>query len=155
MMKTLIAILATCLLWPLAVQQKPDREQAQLHGPVKSVESYLVDFQLRDGRTEESNYRQDGSLKQRVIYTYDGKGTEIDRSVLRGGGVAPSETVISFYDNIYDPSSKLRGTLAGKPSVEIESDSHGNWTKKTYLIQTSKGEKPQPYRAEVRVITYH
>ncbi len=101
-----------------------------------------------------ATYKQDGSLKERVLYTYDSKGTELERTTLKADG-AQSDLVVNFYDNIYEPGSKLRGSLSGKSSVEIVYDSHGNWTKKTYLIQTSKAEKPQPYRAEVRVITYH
>jgi len=39
--------------------------------------------------------------------------------------------------------------------MNIEYDSHGNWTKKTRLIQSEKGGLPQAYNAELRVITYY
>ena len=39
--------------------------------------------------------------------------------------------------------------------MNIEYDSHGNWTKKTRLIQSEKGGPPQAYHAELRVITYY
>jgi len=101
-----------------------------------------------------TSYKQDGGLKERLVYTYDAQGTEVARESLKPGG-SSSDTVIQFYDNIHEPGSKFRGSLSGRPSTEIEYDEHGNWTKKTYLIQSAQGEKPQPYRAEVRVITYH
>ena len=66
-----------------------------------------------------------------------------------------NDPVIQFYDNIYEPGSKFRGSLSGRALVEFEYDSHGNWTKKTYLIQSRKDSKPHPYRAEERVITYY
>jgi len=39
--------------------------------------------------------------------------------------------------------------------TNMEYDSHGNWTRKTRLVQSETGAQPQPYYAERRVITYY
>jgi hypothetical protein len=65
-----------------------------------------------------------------------------------------SETVIQFWDNAFDPQSRFRGTLKGNQLSSFEYDAQGNWTRKTYLIQPAKSDKPRTYRAEYRIITY-
>lgn len=106
------------------------------------------------GTKEVFTYKPDGVLKDRMIYTYDSRRNEVGRAMFKADG-SPNDFVIRFYDNIYEPESKFRGSLSGKSLVEFEYDSHGNWTKKTYLIQSGKNGKPQPYRAEERIITYY
>jgi hypothetical protein len=101
-----------------------------------------------------ATYTPDGSLKDRVVYTYDEKLNEIERAMFKADG-SPNDNEIQFYDNINEPASKFLGKLTGKSLVEFEYDSHGNWTKKTYLIRSGKDGKPQRYHAEERVITYH
>jgi hypothetical protein len=39
--------------------------------------------------------------------------------------------------------------------MNIEYDSHENWTRKTRLIQSEKDGQPQAVHAELRVITYY
>jgi len=85
-----------CLLCivPVASQTKTDKERANLVGPVKTVERYLVGLGLKDGavvelsrRTtqkttydrqgnivEDLSYDQDSSISQRLVYTYDAEG---------------------------------------------------------------------------------
>jgi len=122
------------------------------HAPVPGKIIHTYDDEKRT--KEVATYKQDGTLKDRVIYTYDDKGNEVGRAMLKADG-SPNDPVIQFYDNIYEQGSKFRGSLSGKSLVEFEYDSHRNWTKKTYLIQSGKDSKPQPYRAEERAITYH
>jgi hypothetical protein len=45
-MKTFLAFVFTCLFWPSATnaQSRTDREEANLIGPVKSVETYIIHF---------------------------------------------------------------------------------------------------------------
>lgn len=106
-------------------------------------------------RTKEvATYGPEGSLKNRIVYTYDERGTQIGRAMFKADG-SLDEPVLQFYDNVHEPDGKFRGSLRGKSLFKVEYDSHGNWTKKTYLIQTAKGDKPQPYRAEQRVMTYY
>jgi len=106
-------------------------------------------------RTKEvATYEVNGVLKGRVAYKYDERGNEIGRTEFNGDG-SPKDVEIQFYDNIYEPGSAFRGTLSGQPSMNVEYDSHGNWTKKTRLIQSEKGGPPQAYSAELRVITYY
>ncbi len=122
------------------------------HAPVPGKVIYTYNDERRT--KEVATYKPDGILKDRVIYAYDVKGNEVGRAMFKADG-SPNDLVIQFYDNIYEPGSKFRGRLSGKSLVEFEYDAHGNWTKKTYLIQSGKDSKPQPYRAEERVITYY
>lgn len=122
------------------------------HAPVPGKVVYIYDDEKRT--KEVATYKPDGTLKDRVVYAYDTKGNEVGRSMFKADGT-PNDPVIQFYDNIYEPGSKFRGSLSGKTLVEFEYDSHGNWTKKTYLIQLDKDSKLQPYRTEERVITYY
>ncbi len=122
------------------------------HAPVSGKVVYTYNDEKRT--KEVTTYKPDGTLKDRVIYTYDHKGNEVGRAMFKADG-SPNDPVIQFYDNIYEPESKFRGSLSGKSLVGFEYDSHGNWTKKTYLIQSGKDIKSAAYRAEERVITYH
>ena len=122
------------------------------HAPVPGKVSYTYNDEKRT--KEVATYKPDGSLKDRVVHAYDDKGNEIGRAMFKADGT-PNDPVIQFYDNINEPGSKFRGSLSGKSLVGFEYDSHGNWTKKTSLIQSGKDSKPQPYRAEERIITYY
>src|SRR5262245_20291278 len=97
--------------------------------------------------------KPDGSSKKRIIYTYDDKGNEIERMSFKSDG-SPDDLELQFYDNVQN-GNKFLGKLSGKSLAEFEYDSHGNWTRKTYLIQSGKDGKSQRYRIEERVITYH
>ena len=119
--------------------------------PGKVVYIYKDDIKSKEVTT----YLPDGSLSDRVVYKYDSKGSEIEVARFKSDG-SPEDTSIGFYDNESDVRrSQFRGTLQGKSVFEFEYDSHGNWTKKTFLIQTSKTDKPQAYRAEERIIKYY
>lgn len=122
------------------------------HAPVPGKVIYSYDDEK--STKEVATYKPDGTLKDRVVYAYDAKGNEVGREMFNADGTA-NDPVIQFYDNIYEPGSKFRGSLSGKSLLEFEYDSHGNWKKKTYLIQSGKNSKPQPYRAEERVTTYY
>lgn len=94
-MKVLPA-LAACLLLAAAAgaQKKSDREQQGLLGPVKSVETYVVYYPMRDGKTargsrvpwHSASYDRAGHLTgavthdprgnviQKLVYTFDAQG---------------------------------------------------------------------------------
>ena len=122
------------------------------HAPVPGKVSYSYNDEKRT--KEVATYKPDGSLNDRVVYAYDDKGNEVGQARFKADGSA-NDSVIQFYDNINELGSKFRGSLSGTSLIGFEYDSHGNWTKKTYLIQSGKDSKPQPYRAEERVITYY
>lgn len=122
------------------------------HAPVPGKVVYAYDDEKRT--KEVASYTPDGTLKDHVIYSYDHKGNEVGRAAFKRDG-SPDYTVLQFYDNTYEPGSKFRGSLSGESLAEFAYDSRGNWTKKIYLLQPDKGAKPQPYRAEERIITYH
>ena len=118
--------------------------------PGKVIYTYKDDIKTKEVAT----YLQDGSLKDRVLYRYDSKGSEIEGVRFKSDG-SPEDVAIQFFDDISDSRSQFRGTLRGQSMLEVQYDSHSNWTKKTYLIQTSTGDKPQAYRSEERIITYY
>jgi len=122
------------------------------HAPEPGKVVYTYDDEKRT--KEVASYDVNGRLKSKVVYTYDDRGNEIGRTQFNGDG-SPKDLEIQFYDNIYQAGSPFRGTLSGRSLMNIEYDSHGNWTKKTRLIQSEKGGLPQAYNAELRVITYY
>lgn len=122
------------------------------HAPEPGKVIYTYDDEKRT--KEEATYNPYGVLKHKIAYTFDERGNEVGQMMFNGDG-SPKDLEIQFYDNIHEPGSPFRGTLSGKSLIEIEYDSHGNWTKKTRLIQSKKGGKPRPYSAEQRVITYY
>lgn len=73
--KMALALFAIALLFNSAnAQKKPDKDNENLLGPVKSVQSELLDFDPQDpGRIIRT--------KQRDIVTYDTKGNEIERTI--------------------------------------------------------------------------
>jgi len=88
-----------------------------------------------DKRTKEvATYGVDGTLKGKVAYAYDEQKNEVGRTAFKAVG-SPKNGESQLFD--------------------IEYDSHGNWTKKVRLNQSEKGGQPQPYHAELRVITYY
>ena len=116
------------------------------HAPVPGKIIYTYDDEKKT--KEVATYKEDGALKETVIYTHDGKGNEIGRDVYNADGT-PKDTEIHFYDK-----NTLLRTLRGKALVEFEYDSHGNWTRKIHLIKHKNSNKPDPYGAEYRTITY-
>ena len=130
----------------------PDYELPRSHAPVPGKVLYTYDDEKRT--KEVATYGPGGSLKNRIAYTYDDKWNEICRTSLKPDGT-PNDIELRFYENTNEPGSKFLGSLSGKPLVEIEYDSHGNWIRKTYLIQSGKDGKPQRQWIEERVITYH
>src|SRR6266498_910547 len=77
-MKTFLAFVIICLFWPYAAnaQSLTDREQADLIGPVKFVETYYNIFTMKDGKIVEGNrllwhsvtYNINGNITERVSY---------------------------------------------------------------------------------------
>lgn len=122
------------------------------HAPIPGKVIYIHDDTKRT--KEVVTFKPDGTLVERVIYTYDNQGNEIECAMFKADGT-PTNHQIQFYDNISVPGSKFHGSLSGKSVKEYEYDSHGNWTKKTYLIQSEKDTKPIAYSAEERIITYY
>jgi hypothetical protein len=122
------------------------------HAPVPGKVIYTYDDEKRT--KEVASYNPDGSLKERIVYTYDDKWNQIGRAAFESDGT-PNYTELQFYEDINDAGSRFLGKLSGKSQVEFEYDSHGNWTRKTHLIQSGKDDKPQRYQIEERVITYH
>jgi len=102
------------------------------HSPEPGKEVYTYDD---DERTKEVvTYGVDGTLKGKVAYAYDERKNEVGRTAFNADG-----------------SHKNGDAL----SMNIDYDSHGNWTRKTRLIQSENDGQPQPYHAELRVITYY
>ncbi|CAN5344360.1 hypothetical protein BH10ACI2_BH10ACI2_08510 [soil metagenome] len=121
------------------------------HSPIPGKIAYTYDDKKR---TEEvTTYVQDGSLTDRVVYTYDEKGNEIGIRRFNSSGSSVT-TAFQFYSELANSQGTFLGSLSGQSLCEFEYDSAGNWTKKTFLIQGENGDNPQPYRAELRVITY-
>ena len=88
-----------------------------------------------DKRTKEvATYRLDGTLKEKVAHAYDERGNEVGVTTFNADGSVKNSQSVLF---------------------KIEYDSHGNWTRKTRLTHSEKGGPPQPYHAELRVITYY
>lgn len=121
------------------------------HAPEPGKVVYTYDDEKRT--KEVATYSPDGTLKGKVAYAYDERGNEIGLTMFNGDG-SPKNLEIQFYD-ARQTGSPPRGTLSGRSLMKIEYDSHGNWTKKTRLIQSEKGGPPQAYSAELRVITYY
>lgn len=91
-----LTALAACLLCAAAAgaQKQTDRERQGLVGPVKSVETYVVNYPLRDGKTERGSrvpwhtaafdraghftekvtHDARGNVLERLVYTFDAKG---------------------------------------------------------------------------------
>ena len=122
------------------------------HAPEAGKVIYTYDDEK--GTKEVATYEVNGTLKGKIVYTYDKRGNEIGLTVFNGDG-SPKSSEIQFYDNIHEPGSAFRGTLRGQSLMNIEYDSHGNWTKKTRFIQPEQGGQPQAHSAELRVITYY
>ena len=122
------------------------------HAPEPGKVAYTYDDEKRT--KEVATYEVNGTLKGKVAYTFDERGNEIGLTMFNGDG-SRKNLEVQFYDDIHEPGSAFRGTISGRSLMNIEYDSHGNWTKKTRLIQPEKGGPPQAYSAELRVITYY
>ena len=122
------------------------------HAPEPGKVVYTYDDEKRT--KEIATYEVNGTLRSKSVYAYDERGNEIGLTEFKGDG-SPKNFEIQLYDNLGKPGSALRGTISGRSIMNIEYDSHGNWTRKTRLIQSEKGGPPQAYHAELRVITYY
>lgn len=121
------------------------------HAPEPGKVVYTYDDEKRT--KEIATHKVDGTLKSKAVYAYDERGTEVGLTQFNGDG-SPKNFEIQWYENLGKPGSALIGTVSGQSLMNIEYDSHGNWTRKTRLIQSEKGGPPQAYHAELRVITY-
>lgn len=102
------------------------------HAPEPGKVVYTYDD---DQRTQEvSTYEPDGRLKEKLAYAYDERKNEVGRTTMNADGSPKNSESYS---------------------IDIEYDSHGNWTRKTRLIQSETGKEPQAVHAELRVITYY
>jgi hypothetical protein len=111
---------------------RPPNALPPSHSPEPGKVVYTYDD---DKRTkEETTYNVDGTLKEKVAYAYDERKNEVGRTVFNADG-----------------SVKNGDALL----MNIEYDSHGNWTRKTRLIQSEKDGQPQAVHAELRVIAYY
>ena len=102
------------------------------HSPEPGKVVYTYDDEKKT--KEVATYNLDGTLKEKILYAYDERNNEVGLTVFNADG-----------------SPKI----GESQSLNIEYDSLGNWTKKTRLLQTEKAGPPQPYHAELRVITYY
>jgi hypothetical protein len=81
-MRLVFSSLILCLLWitPIVSQTKTDRDRAELVGPVKSVEAYLIDFSMKNGTIVEgkrrpwhsTTYNPEGNISEKVSYDHTG-----------------------------------------------------------------------------------
>jgi hypothetical protein len=102
------------------------------HAPEPGKMVYTYDD---DKRTKEvATYDVDGTLKGKVAYAYDERQNEVEQTAFNADGSLKNGDILF---------------------TNLEYDSHGNWTRKTRLIQTEKGGPPQANHAELRVITYY
>ncbi len=103
------------------------------HAPEPGKVVYTYDDEKRT--KEVATYKVDGTLQGKVTYAYDERNNEIGLIII---------------SNADGPHKNTETRL-----TNIEYDSHGNWTRKTRILQPEKGGPPQPYHAELRVITYY
>ena len=102
------------------------------HSPEPGMVIYTYDD---DKRTKEvATYEVDGTLKGKIAYAYDERQNEVGQTAFNADGSLKNGDILF---------------------TNIEYDSHGNWTRKTRLIQSEKGGQPQAYHSELRVITYY
>jgi YD repeat-containing protein len=101
------------------------------HSPEPGKVIYTYDD---DKRTKEvATYKADGTLKEKVAYAYDERKNEVGLTTFNADGALKNGET---------------------QSINIEYDSYGNWTRKTRVVESEKGGQPQPYHAEMRIITY-
>ena len=91
-------------------------------------------YKYKKDQKEQLDYSGDGSLSQRIVYTLDDKGNEIQETVFYEDGVARYVT-----------------------SYIYEFDAKGNWTKRTTsTVEITDGRRqPLPRTIEFRTITYY
>ena len=106
-------------------------DHREFQGPDPGRVVYAYDDEKRT--KEVATYSSDGSLKERVIHTYDAKGNEVGKAEFKADG-SPNYNEVKFHEDIDNQWSKLLGSLTGHTLVEFEYDSRGNWTRKTFLI---------------------
>lgn len=99
------------------------------HAPEPGKKIYTYDEEKRT--LEVTTYAIDGSLKRRFVHVYDEQGNEIGATTFNGDA------------------------FQHRTSIEVEYDSHGNWTKKTQLMQSEAEAPLRAYSTQARVITYY
>jgi hypothetical protein len=134
------------------IQLNATPDPIRSHDPSTSKIVYAYDDKKRTKMM--ASYKPDGSLRERVIFTYDEMWNEIERTSFNADGT-PSNALVQIYGDIHKPGSELLGSLSGDPLTEFKYDALGNWTRKTYLIRSRKDGKPQGFSTEERVIIYH
>jgi antitoxin component YwqK of YwqJK toxin-antitoxin module len=104
------------------------------HAPEPGKVVYTYDDSKRT--KEVATYDAGGELKSKIIYNYDERENEIG--------------LTSFNHRQTEPKTSVDST-----SISIEYDSHGNWTRKVRSRPSETSGPPQPYIAELKVITYY
>lgn len=117
------------------------------HAPVPGKVVFTYDDEM--GTREEATYNAEGVLTRKVVTGLDGKGNEIARAEFAADG-SPKYSQLRWYDK-----DKLLRAVDGESSTRIEYDAQGNWTRKTRLIRPKDSDRPEPYGAEYRVVTYY
>lgn len=126
---------------------KPPNSLRTSHAPEPGRIVYTYNDKERTKETE--TYKEDGALKDRMVYQLDERGNEVGLTIFNADG-SPRNTDVYWYDN-----GKLLRSLSGLGSTKFEYDSKGNWIKKVYRIQPAETGEPEAYNAEYRDITYY
>lgn len=117
------------------------------HAPVPGKIVHTYDDKQRS--KEIATYDPTGALKTREVRTFDDHGNQVGWEFYNADGSARNSE-INFHEN-----HRLLGKLTGKSHTQFQYDSHGNWTKKVYLILPDGAQEPQSWRADFRNITYY
>jgi hypothetical protein len=125
-------------------------------GTLKSKTIYTRD--AKGNLIEEAFYNPNGTLKSKLINTYDAKGNRTEETVYNSDGTLRTKTVSTYDENgnkneedFYNPD------LRKKETYTYESDSFGNWTKRTTSTWVTKFGKSyfEPSLVTYRTITYY
>ena len=108
---------------------------APTHSPVPGKVIYTYDD--RERTKETARYLPDGALAEKVLFTFDGRGNEIERLMFKADGSPESS-------NTSTTGTKPLGTLIGKWVTKYEFDSQGNWTKKQFWFRRKKLPNLEP-----------
>ncbi|MEK6334415.1 MAG: hypothetical protein AABM67_05655 [Acidobacteriota bacterium] len=117
------------------------------HAPVPGKVTYEYDDQKRT--KEVTRYDADGTLKERLVYAYDEKGSQIQLRAFDSGGASRHQEI-----GWYGKDQKFH-MFKGQLFDKFEYDSHGNWVRKISSLLKSDSNQPEPYGTEYRTITYY
>lgn len=132
-----------------------------IYGPSGEVTKHSIQRRMAGGRiAEQDAYDERGVLIQRNVYTYDGAGRQVETTHygpegrLRHKTVWPAGGGLHFVT--YDNDGSLFLEQRNEPPVVEETDSHGNWTKKSERVTSTQGGGTREYiQITYRAIEYH